>query len=464
MHTLEHKRLEPCRIILLRPSPEGRLQFLLRVEEARYALPEVHIVDGQRATEQFAAWVRETLGMDAVSLSSVELPACPTRYEIMEPVDPASSTPCNHVWFPVDSLAAREFWDCNDFQAIVGAVAQSNPSTKDSRGRFARRGWFEDLRHWVQEAVEPIGLRLNGSFRQLNARPAFTLIRLETNGPAVWFKAVGEPNLKEYSVTVVLARLASPYLPSLIAVHREWNGWLAFEAEGSCLLDDPKPEAWFMAAHDLAELQIASFASGPELLDAGACDLSSSGLHNRVDPFFRAMESWMAQQIQASPAPLSHQELRDLCVQVLNAVDILDGVGSPSVLGHLDPNPGNLAVSTKGTVFLDWAEAFVGHPFLAYQYLAQHYRRACGKDPALETQLLACYLSPWRGLLSEATIQRALEVTPLAAVFAWTIASEPWSDPLKLNYPGTSRYLLGLMRRMHREARLLSERSVPCPD
>jgi len=52
----------------------------------------------------------------------------------------------------------------------------------------------------VQRAIEPYGLRLSGEFRQLNASPTFALLRLETTGQALWFKAVGEPNLREFPI------------------------------------------------------------------------------------------------------------------------------------------------------------------------------------------------------------------------------------------------------------------------
>jgi hypothetical protein len=372
--------------------------------------------------------------------------------------------PRNHAWIAVESLAASEFRDCNDMQAIANAVAQSNLSAESvPGGTFARLGWFEDLKEWVKQVIEPLGLRLNSGFRQLNARPRFSLIRFETDGPAVWFKAVGEPNLREYSITLMLAGLASDFLPSLIAAHPKWNGWLAFEAEGNCLLKDENPGAWLRAAHDLAELQIASLGSGPKLLDAGARDLSLDTLRKSIAPFFRTVDDWIARN-QPSPAPLTKHDVCEICAQIPRALNVLEEAGSPSVLGNLDVNPENLIISARKTVFLDWAEAFVGHPFLTFQYLVQHYRRACGQDVDLESRLVAHYLSPWRRLLSDMAIRQTMEVAPLAAIFAWTIASESWSDPVKLNDPPPSRYFLGLMRRMHREAHLLPERSAPCRD
>jgi hypothetical protein len=66
------------------------------------------------------------------------------------------------------------------------AIAQTMAYAEDtSRGPFGRLGWFPDLQRWVQDQIGTQGLHLNGRFRQLNACPTFSLIRFETDGPAV---------------------------------------------------------------------------------------------------------------------------------------------------------------------------------------------------------------------------------------------------------------------------------------
>jgi hypothetical protein len=130
-------------------------------------------------------------------------------------------------------LAETCFRDPCDFQAVRQAIAQSMAYAQDPpRGPFGRLGWSPELKQWVQEEIATHGLHLNGRFRQLNASPSFSLIRFETNGPAVWFKAVGAPNQREYPVTLALARLFSQFLPQIVATRPEWNGWLALEAQG----------------------------------------------------------------------------------------------------------------------------------------------------------------------------------------------------------------------------------------
>lgn len=466
MPTNPHEESETRRIVLLRgKNPE----LLLGSDATQCLLPEVVIPRWQRVSENLAAALGETCGIDAVSISSLEaLPpgshAQPFGYEIMEPCGPEDEAPRGKKWAAVDRLAETCFRDPWDFQAVQQAMAQSMAYAQDPpRGPFGRLGWFPDLKQWVQQVIATHGLHLNGRFRQLNASPSFSLIRFETDGPAVWFKAVGAPNQHEYPVTLALARVFPRFLPQIIAARPEWNGWLALEAQGPLLYDSSVLASWEAVAADLAELQILSLGRSLHLLDPGARDLRTQALAGFVEPFFRAMGELMERQTKMPPAALSREELRCLSTRVLDALAVLEETGIPTTLGHLDMNPGNIICSPTGCVFLDWAEAFVGHPFLTFEYLREHFRRAFGQDHSREPQLLARYSCPWRAFASQNDICRALEVAPLVAVFAYATGNDQWKDPQELQEPRARDYLRSLTRRMEREARVLRERSMSCP-
>jgi hypothetical protein len=466
VRTTTHEEAETRRIILLRgTNPEVLVGF----DGAHRTLPEVEIPRWQRVAEHLTAAVGETCGIDAVSLSSLEVPPAesgPSQicYEIMETCTPRDEAPGGKHWVVADCLVESGFRDPRDFHAVRQAIAQSLPHAEDtSRGPFGRLGWFPDLQEWVQEEIGRHGLHLSRRFRQFNASPTFSLIRFETDGPAVWFKAVGPPNQREYPITLALARLISRFVPKIIATRPEWTGWLTREAEGPLLHECSTLASWETAARDLAELQIRSLGRSVHLLDVGARDLRAWAFADLVSPFFQAMGELMERQTKTPPAPLSREELRSLAARVRDALAVLDETGIPTTLGHLDLNPGNIVCSPNGCVFLDWAEAFMGHPFLTFEYLREHFRRNVGHNRSEETQFVASYTSPWRAFVSEGDIRRVLEVTPLVDVFACAAGNDLWTDPHKLDALRSAGYLRSLTRRMEREARALVERSVPCP-
>ena len=465
MHTNPLKESETHRIILLRGRDP---QVLLGSEGTQYSLPEVTIPRWQRVAENIATALGETCGVDAISLSSLDTSLWESRsergcYEIMEPCVQQHEAPHDKKWVAVGCLEQTGFRYPCDFQAIRRAIVQSMECAQDTaRGPFGRLGWFPDLQQWVQEEIATEGLHLNGRFRQLNASSTFSLIRFETDGPAVWFKAVGAPNQREYPVTLALARLFPRFIPQIIATRPEWNGWLALEAQGPILYESFVLASWESAATDLAELQIHSLGRSLHLLDPGARDLRAQSLVDFVDPFFGVMGELMERQTKSLPAPLSREELRCLSAKVLGALAVLEETGIPNTLGNLDINPGNIVCSSAGCVFLDWAEAFVGHPFLTFQYLLEHFKRTFGQQHSQVTQLIVRYSCPWRAFASENDICRALEAVPLVAVFAYATGNDQWKDPGELQEPHVAGYLRSLTRRMEREARVLVERSTSC--
>lgn len=348
MPTEPHQERETRRVILLRgTNPEVLVGF----DGAHPAFPQVEIPRWQRVAENLTAAVRENCGIHAVSLSSLEAPPAESssqqiHYEIMEPCGPADEAPRGKHWVAIGGLLESAFRDVCDFQAVRQAIAQVMVRSEDTaREPFGRLGWYPELQRWVQEQIGTQGLHLNGRFRQINACPSFSLIRFETEGPAVWFKAVGAPNQREYPLTLALARYFSRFVPQVIATRPECNGWLAREAEGSLLNESSTLPSWGAAAQDLAELQISSLGQSLHLLELGARDLRTWALADFVEPFFRAMNEVMKRQAKMPPAPLSHEELHALSARLREALIVFEEAIIPATLGHLDLNPGNIVCS-----------------------------------------------------------------------------------------------------------------------
>jgi phosphotransferase family enzyme len=463
MPTVEHEELENRRIVLVRASSENKLEILLGGGRNSYALPAASISRRQRIAEQLTSAVKELCGIVAVSVSSVAFATGPDTvfYDIMEAHSVQNQARLYH-WLPLDSLIPGDFSEYDDLDRIIRSVAQSEGSSKDhTSGPFARLGWFRELEQWVEQQIEPLGIHLNGRFRQLNARPTFSLIRFETNGSAVWFKAVGDQNLQEFELTRVLSELLPHFLPPLICTRREWNAWLALEVEGAGLHETVEPAQWCAAARDLAQLQVASSVVCSDLTIAGVRDMRHHVLRARVEPFFESMHGLMESQITTELRPLSRAELRGLAMQVQEAIVVLDEARLPPTLGHFDLNPGNIICAAAGSVFLDWAEGFVGHPFLSCEYLAEHFRRT-GASRAQGIQLRASYSTVWRGFCPDNAMHAVFEAASLVAVFAYATRNEFWKEPPISVDSRKAAYVRGLVRRMQREATTLAERSIRC--
>jgi hypothetical protein len=453
------------RVLLLQKNGS---ELLVSGERLPFTLPCAEIPRWERVAENMIAAVRKRYGISAICLFTPELPAVATdgeqaRYLVMETRETGMVATEETQWLPTGAFSGQSFEDRQDFVAITAMLRQiAEFQNGEAFGPFGKPGWIEDLSSWVQREIEPHGLRLNGKVRQFNASPTFALLQFETNGQAVWFKAVGDPNLREFPISVAVSNLFRGFVPTLIATHLAWNGWLTTEFPGSTLEQVSDASACVLAARTLAELQVASVEKTDQLIEAGCRDLRVASLLELVDPFLEVISRLMGQQ-QSSPPPfLSTGELRLLGLHIKETLTAWAQLDIPDTLGHLDFNPGNILCSAKQCVFLDWAEAYVGPPFLTLEYLREHLVRLRKEALNLKEDVIEPYEAAWRRIVSSEGVSAALDLAPILAAFAYAVGTDAWQNSARLRDPKIAGYLRSLTRRMHREMQRVQNRGVLC--
>jgi hypothetical protein len=75
-----------------------------------------------------------------------------------------------------------------------------------------------------------------------------------------------------------------------------------------------------------------------------------------------------AQDIHGLPQ-LGRRRLEDLCEATGEACDRLDAIGIPDTLIHNDLHLENIVGAEAGCRFIDWDQAGIGNPFLAFEQL-----------------------------------------------------------------------------------------------
>jgi Phosphotransferase enzyme family len=441
-------------------------EALVVCDGAKLALPCVEIAPWQRVAENLTATLKDHWGEEAICLFTLPQAqgiagTCRHRYQVAEHWRKCGESCVPTSWVELSTISPSDFRDRGDHTALCRAVDHPRSRDGDSQdGPFVRLGWFKEFRNWLEAALDNRGLHLRQDFQQVSASPSFSLIRCETDGPAVWFKAVGEPNLREFHIASLLAERFPRFVPRLLASRPEWHAWVSEETVGTTLNEVKDILCWQVAAARLADLQFASRTDVAPFLSAGAHDLRIARLCDLVGPFFRAVLNLMKRQKKIPPAVLNESELTVLEARVFDALALLKELGIPSSLGHLDLNPGNVIVSSDDCRFLDWAEGYVGPPFLTLEYLLQHYRRTTETADALDQNIAHVYYKRWEDLVPPDVLVEARAVGPLVAVFAYAVADEAWMQPEQLEEPENAGYLRSLARRMWRESSQLTERTV----
>ena len=461
MDSVHSTARDSYRLIVTRSNAS---EILLRPNGRAWCLPSVEIPQGRRIAEQLTAELYAQWGCRAYCLLvpnlAVGLPYC----SVMEATDLEQISPAGTCWKPLDVATCAAVDPAEDRAVIEKSIKEWAEYRRErNQAPFTKPGWLSELLAWAQEQLAPLGVRLTGSFAQLNASPRFSLTRLETNdASAVWFKATGEPNLHELPVTLALARLFPRYVPRILGVHSAWNGWLCQEAQGVLLDGCAEFSSWERAARELSELQLTSVGKCSELLESSCKDLRLPKLIKLVDPFLARMADLMTAQTKQPPDPLTPASLALLGQRLKEACALLHELDLPETLGHMDFNPGNIVVAPAECCFLDWAEGCVSHPFLTFEYLREHVRRRFRGDDAAIERMAAAYLHPWQGVCHSDTVIQAMAISPLVAVFAAAVVDQQWHSVDPLKHPRIAGYFRSLTRRMFREANEMVEGSEPC--
>jgi hypothetical protein len=450
------------RIILVEPTTHG---VLVSRERASRTLPTLEIPRRIRQAEAITTGVRALLGLDAYCLFALpEERSRPTGRKYLV-ASPSSETPAaapQFEWLTVDSLAFEGFEERSDWFAVKSAFEQIETYKQDrSRGFFGRPGWLSEITDWAQHAISPLGIHLTGPHQHLNASPTSCLLRLFTADSAVWFKAAGDPAERELQITRCLSRRFPAFLPEMIAEHHDSRGWLSKEVPGIHPDDASPGGTWVAAATALAELQIASLGQTLHLDEAGCCDVRACALVDLVDPFFDVIADLMEMQPNPSPPRLSNAQLVRLKSVLLDAIAYVAKLDIPPSLAHLDLNTGNIRVSKDRVVFLDWASASIGNPFLSLEYLLEQLRTLRPSEQRLQRLVQTAYTEKLQPFVGKAEMSAALAANPLLAAFCYAAGSEAWRDPARIRDPDTAGHLRSLSRRMKREAEAWASEAGP---
>jgi len=442
-------------VVLFRKGSETPKVLLECDSEGKLSLPELTIPKWQRVAEQLTSRVKDSWNLDAVCLFDPVWEAKPMldkhcNYQVLDSCDAQWIPPTNCALLRTTSIRKDSFVSPEQWRVLECSLDLLDAYNSGTlQGPFAENGWLDRLRAWVQEQLGQRGLRLTSRQQQLNSGPQFSLIRFETaDDSAVWFKAVGEPFLREYFVTVGLAQDYPRYFPPLLGIHPEWHGWLTSEVTSQLLLDADDIGSWRNVVETLTDLQVELVEREKYLLDLGCTDWRIDQITCRIDSFLTAMEEIMQLQPKTPPPSLSKCELDELGETLKSACQRLEVLGIPNTYVHGDFGPHNILSSGGQCSFIDLAESGVGHPLLTFQYLLDCLHKSHPEFDATHCDLRRAYGARWRSLVSERDMTEAFKCIPLVTLL-WHAMSGYRSQAAEAHInPDRAKYLRGLVRRM----------------
>jgi len=408
-------------------------------------LPHISIPKWTRTAKEITEAVRERWNLDSIvidylpaesnfglcAVMEVFLPKWQSVPYGLKPVDPQE--------LPPQELSPSEFSLVRDI--LTGDICNQSP--------FSRIGWIEEAQTWIRESVRDRVIEFSDDIRQANAGRSFALIRFGTrSAPAYWLKAVGFPNLHEFSITATLARYFPDHVPPLIATREDWNAWI-MEDCGQPLSETLCLNAFEQAAHSLAQLQMASTVHLDLMLSKGSFDQRMLIFRAHLPQLVQYLESAMVMQTSTAVLPIEPKRLQEIGGFLEKACAAMQTANVPDTLIHNDMNGDNILFDGTQAVFTDWAEAAIGNPFFTFHHL----RALAIREDHTRTwahQLTAAYKRHWYGLLSESDLDRALALSRPLAIVSYLYGRDPSFESEYRHAAHSESYARSLARHLDR--------------
>jgi Ser/Thr protein kinase RdoA (MazF antagonist) len=417
---------------------DGQSQVLARRVGTTLKLPRVQVESG-RVGISLSRAVRDQLGLEVFCLVLPEF--CESGLYPLRLQSEGAVIPSGYFWTKPSEVIDEKTHKPSVF-------AKKSGEDRTLGGYF----WYSEVQDWLVRQLARLGYRVQ-SLEQWNGRISGVLLRVSTDGPQFWFKAVSDFNAREFSIAQLLASRHPSLFPSVVASEPGWNALLLEHVEGTELHTSDDPQIWERVVRVLAQMQMQWAGDVSGLLTAGAADLRPVALQSKIPAFLEHVAEAMARQAAPRPAILQaddlselKEQLRELCVET-SALPFAEG------LANADFSPHNTLITERGPAFIDWAEACVSMPLIAGEYLWNRMAVEASERKAWQERLRAAYLKQWSDVYGADVVGAAARLLPAFAVFAVAVfyhereghGASPY-DP----------YLRSLARRLQRELKRLA--------
>ncbi len=414
-----------CRLVLIE---RHSTRILATAGAASHLLPRESIPTYTRTAEFITKAIDRRYGLNTIQLALLPEADNSGSCAVHEIIGVRQALPGSLSFAALDEFASSELTDGE--RATVRRIMRGEAS---ELGRFANLGWLDKL-------LVKIGSDLDQCvwpfIRHVNQGIDFCLLSItEATGRKTWFKAVGEPNRREYPLTVELTRRFPSYLPTILVTIPEWNGWVTEDVIGVPLNESDSICECEQALSALAVMQKAMASNAASLLALGAKNWTYARIASLLDPFFQEAHSAMQAWTAASSKPLTENELSQLRKDLESALKEFMNAGIPESLLHGDIGHGNVIATPDGPAFLDWAETYIGHPFMSAEHLLADLARSNPMFAKKQAALRSHYVSQWTAHAQPEDLEKVAALAPTVAAFVYAMtawdASHDRPDPTK---------------------------------
>lgn len=417
-----------------------------------FELPTIAIPGRRRTAEAITFAVEERWGMRTIMLTMIPSGDDRPKCAVLEVIRNSSTTPSGLVAaIPTELERNTTIEERRYLEALIDGGAVKGDI-------LFKRGWLNQVEELIVQHLPDWFGGFSSDVKQLNLSEPFTLVRLGAKtGEAYWFKRVGPPNLHEFDVTLTLARHFPDCVPEVVCQFPEWNAWVTKEVVGQPLANSGNAVDAELALKTLVRLQQKSICILDDLREHGVRDATLCTVKARSSDFFAEMTHAMAEQTSTKSRALEPEELDTLKSDLNGLLEEAIQTNLPDTLIHLDIGHGNVLHSPSRPIFLDWAEAFYGHPFVTAEHMITDLQAAGLLSSYELNELREHYAQHWAEFASAPALARLQQLAPTLAVATYALigwSQRPEGSARRNAWP----FLRSLTRRIRTEIDRLPER------
>ena len=391
---------------LIIPSEiEHEYHVLLQQNGARWTLPQLKPQEHHfGVVKHINDYVWDTYNLHAVTLRCFHTRSIEhtgeQRFYVMDNLDLNWQLRENMQWFNEDAIHDSEDIDPVQRNILMDWFHWVH-SDSSIRVAWHRPGWFDDVSFWMVDVADRMAIDTTQQVEQVRAWSRSCILRLEAeNDKDLYLKAVPEHFSYEPVITRVLSIRYPKHMPDVRAVHVE-NGWMLMRDFGGTRLSDIKDmSVWKRVIRDFADIQVDLVGSTQSLVALGIPDRHVDYLLSQIDGIMVNLPDDLSEAEQL--------ELRRFAPTLKTMCFELTEHNIPLSLTHGDFWAGNVVITSDDrTVFFDWSDASVSHPFFDVPFFIAEIERDLPLNRDAKAQLLDAYFDAWTRYEPKPNLRRA---------------------------------------------------------
>ena len=308
--------------------------------------------------------------------------------------------PSGMSWINTSSIASLPFSNPGHQKLACSWLAgDANAGLFAQDPLWASPVWIAEASAWISGRIAALDHTIIGSPEQVKSWSISSVLRVKTSGGFFYFKAVPPHFQHEPRITLQLSILFPTLMPRVVAIDPDRRWLLMSEFAGPALRRSTDLADWAHTLRTFAQLQIDCISRTEELLAWGCADRRIGVLASQAQALMWEMTdldalcTYCLSPDDAASLRARAPEIDALCRQ-------LSGFGISETLIHGDLHGGNVSREKTGdshrTLFFDWTDAAVSHPFFDLQTMLQE--EWIQNDPNTVATLQDAYLEPWSAL------------------------------------------------------------------